>query len=70
MYQCLLLLASLALVRARHEGAPLDTCTSFIPRHIGSVEQEGANPYFVDLNGFPMNDDGYYYEPETMYRGK
>ena len=70
MYQCLLLLASLALVRALPGGAPMEACTSFIPAGHTGPEQAGDTPYLVDLSGFPVNDGGYYYEPETMYRSK
>ena len=70
MYQCLLVLACLALVQARPNGAPMDACSDFIPRHGASVEQDGATPYLTLVALNFSEELGYHYEPDTVYRGK
>ena len=48
----------------------MEACMDFTPRHSSSVEEEDANPYYINLSGFPFGVEGYYYNPGTVYKSK
>ena len=53
---------------ARSGGAPPEACNDLTPQH-GNTEQEGDNPWMIDISSF-RNGSGYYYVPGYTYNSK
>ena len=54
---------------ARSAGAPADACNNLTPQHSGTTEQEGDNPWMIDISSF-RNGSGYNYVPGYTYNSK
>lgn len=64
--------ALFAVATARSAGAPPEACDTMIPSPTphGNNEQQGPNPWIIDLSAFPVTNGSYYYAPGTTYNGK